>query len=349
MSRILFAVLCCIFLNGHASAAQYINAGDAHVAQMGRVENTAQGAVRFSYPGVSFFVDLEGSKLSIEASSTGKDTFLEVIVDGGPAKSLRLSNALQTVTLMSEAKIGHHRVELIHSSETWHGIATIKGWQTDGQFLAAPILPARKILVLGDSVSCGEAIERDAGLTKTSAWWKPRLSYGMLTAQAFQAQVQLVCYGGRGLLSSWNGSTSDLNLPDFLSLTIPDAAHPVSWDAKRYVADVILVAIGTNDFSAGIPKREEYIAAYVKLLLTLLSDYPQAQIAVTEGAILNGKNKEAMIGFLAESVHRLQNPRIHQLASQYYPGDERDGHPSKEQHRMMANDLIVQFKTMMNW
>lgn len=349
MSRILFAVLFCIFLNDYASAAQYINADDAHVAQMGRIDNTAQGAVRFSYPGVSFFVDVEGSNLSIEALSSGKDTFLEVIVDGGPAQPLRLSDTLQTVTLMSKVEAGRHHIELIHRSETWHGIATIKGWQTDGQFLAAPILPARKILILGDSVSCGEAIARDAGQSKTSAWWNPRLSYGMLTAQALRAQVQLVCYGGRGLLRSWNGNTNDLNLPDFLSLTIPDPDHPVQWDAKLYAADVILVAIGTNDFSSGIPESEKYIAAYMKLLKTLLMDYPHAQIGITEGAILNGKNKEAMIGFLAESAHRLQNRRIHQLASQYYPGDERDGHPSKEQHNMMANALIAQLKTMMDW
>lgn len=347
----LFALFCCVTTCSaiNANAAERILANDARVAQMGRVEETTDAAVRFSYPGVSFRVELEGSSLSIEASGTGKETFLEVSVDGAPAQALHLSNTLQSFPLMTQASSGRHSVEVMQRSETWQGISSIQSWQTDGKFLAAPVLPSRRILLLGDSVSCGAAIGREPGQANVSFWGIPRLSYGMLAAQTLQAQVQLVCYGGRGLLRSWNGNTDDLNLPDFFALTIPDAAHPVQWDARRYPADVILVAIGTNDFTVGTPEREKYVATYVRLLQRLLVDYPQAQIGITEGAILNGKNKEAMIGFLAESAQRLQNPRVHQLVSQYHPGDARDAHPTEAQHRLMANDLIAQLRKMMDW
>jgi hypothetical protein len=36
-----------------------------------------------------------------------------------------------------------------------------------------------------------------------------RASYGMLMAKQLNAQVQLVCYGGRGLVRTWDGKTND--------------------------------------------------------------------------------------------------------------------------------------------
>src|SRR5690606_40119588 len=67
------------------------------------------------------------------------------------------------------------------------------------------------VLSLHDAlpISCGEAIERTAECKKDTSWWNPRRSYGMLAAQALDAQVHLVCFGGRGLIRSWNGKTDE--------------------------------------------------------------------------------------------------------------------------------------------
>src|SRR5690606_12198664 len=108
----------------------------------------------------------------------------------------------------------------------------------------------------------------------------------MLTAKALDAQVHLVCFGGRGLIRSWNGKTDEQNLPDYFEYAIADAHNPVAWDHSRYSPDLILSAIGTNDFSQGIPDREDYINAYTKLAYRLLDVHPQAKIVLTEGAIL---------------------------------------------------------------
>lgn len=322
---------------------------DSHVAAMGRLEKTSDNSARFGYPGVSFFVAFEGKELNLTARSSGDQSHLEVRVDNQAPQVLKLSSAPAIINLVKSDTTSKHQVVIVHRGETWHGLVTLQSLSTDGKFLPAPILPKRKILVLGDSVTCGEAVERIADGKKNSSWWNPSLSYGMLTAKALNAQVQLVCMGGHGLIRSWDGKTNELNLPDYYELTIADQSNPAKWDQTQYQPDLIVSAIGTNDFSKGIPDRETYINAYVKLLLKLLADHKHAQIVLTEGAILNGDSKAALTDYLHEAIKRTADTRVHYAASNYYPGDKTDAHPTKEQHAAMAKDLTAEVKKVMKW
>ena len=319
------------------------------VATMGRTEKASDGSIRFSYPGVSLWVNFEGKSLAMDVQSSGDQSYLEIIVDAGEPKVVKLSSSVISLRLVSEAVAKKHSVEIIHRSETWHGVIRLKQFTTDGKFLAPPRLPKRKMLVLGDSVTCGEAIDRLEGEKKNTRWWNPRLSYGMLAAQALNAQVQLVCMGGHGLIRTWDGKTNELNLPDYYQLTIPDQANPVKWDQHHYEPDVIVSAIGTNDFSKDIPDRETYVNTYVKFVSTLLSDHKHAQVVLTEGAILSGEKKAALIDYIAETVKRINNKRLHIATSTHYPGDNIDAHPTKAQHAAMAKDLVPQLKAIMGW
>lgn len=326
-----------------------ITAADAHVARMGRSEVNEDGSVRFGYPGVSFYMAFEGSRLSMEAEATANRNFIDVIVDGGEPRKMNLPNRKQAVTLFEADKPGLHRVEIVNRSETWHGIATLRSFDTDGEWKSAPELPKRKLLVLGDSITCGEAIDRVPGTKKDPSWWNPRASYGMLMARELDSQVQLVCYGGRGLVRTWDNKTDEMNLIDYYQLAVADKTHPAQWDQKAYQPDVIVSAIGTNDMAPGIVARESYVAAYVKLVQTLLKDHPRAQIMLTEGGILSGEKQAALTAYIAETVSRVGNARVHAIASTGYPGDATDGHPTKEQNVEIAQDLLPQIRAIMRW
>jgi lysophospholipase L1-like esterase len=326
-----------------------ITAADAHVARMGRTEVSDDGGVRFGYPGVSFYLSFEGTRFDVTADASGDRNYLDVIIDGGEPRKLHLEKGVQTLTLFKADKPAMHRVEIVNRSETWHGTATLRSFDTDGEWRQVPQLPQRKLLLLGDSITCGEAIDRVPGTKKDPSWWNPRASYGMLMAHELNAQVQLVCYGGRGLVRTWDNKTDDLNLIDYYQLAIADKAHPVPWDQEAYQPDVIVGAIGTNDMAPGIPERESYVAAYLKLVRTLLKDHPCAQIMLTEGGILSGEKQAALTGYIAETVQRVGDPRVHAIASTGYPGDVTDGHPTREQNVKIANDLLPQIRAIMHW
>lgn len=331
-----------------STMAASIGAADPHIARMGRTDTGADGAVRFAYPGVSFYLNFEGTRLSVDADTSGENSYLDVIVDG-VARKVRLADGKQTVVLVDGAAAGPHTVEIVNRSETWHGTAALLRFDTDGTWSKPPTLPERKMLILGDSITCGEAIDRVPGAKKEPSWWNARASYGMIMARELRAQVQLVCYGGRGLVRSWDNKTEDLNLPDYYRLAIADKDRPVQWDQRGYRPDVIISAIGTNDFNPGIPDREQYVGTYVRFVQTLLKDHPQSQIMLTEGALLTGEKKRELVEYIVETVRLVGDKRVHAIASQAYPGDADDGHPTKEQNVGIANDLLPQVRALMRW
>lgn len=328
----------------------HLYANDTMISHTGRTHTNADQSLTFGFPGVSFVTEVEGSYLSASMQSSGGNSWVDIIVDAGAAKTVKLGPQLQTIELFNFPTSARHRVEIIHRSENWHGSVTIKEFSLTGEgFFPAAKLPKRKMLILGDSVTCGEAIDRVAGEQKNTRWWNARESYGMLTAKALNTQVNLVCWGGRGLIRSWNGKTDEANLPDFYEYAVGDNNPAMKWDHTQYQPDLIVSAIGTNDFSPGIPDREAYVTAYVKLINKLLTNHPQAHIAITEGAILNGEKKAALIDYIREAISRVNNAHVHQVTSNHYPGDSQDAHPTREQHAAMAKDLTPQLKALMDW
>jgi lysophospholipase L1-like esterase len=338
----------CLCLPG-AGAAEAVAAGGTGVAWMGRTVASAGGGERFAYPGVSAFIRFEGRELVLDASSTGDRSYLDVIVDGALAQTIHLSPSRASYRLVDGASSGPRTVQVQHRSETWHGIVTLHGFGTDGRVLAPPSLPSRRVLFLGDSVTCGEALERTPPGPKQPVWWNPRLSYGMLAGAALGAQVQLVCHGGRGLVRSWNGRTDEFNLPRFYGLAIASPDAPVPWDQRQYAPDLVVSAIGTNDFNQGIPDRAQYVSAYVAFVRTLLRDHPRATIVLTEGAILDGDKKAALAAYITETIARTGSPRVHHIPSRHYPGVALDALPIRDQHRQMADDLAPALQKLMSW
>ena len=348
MRRRVLAVACSLLLAGAGASGMELNATYAHIARMGRMVEQADGSVKFGYPGVRLTFMFTGTSLALDAWSSGDKSYLEAVIDGGAAQLIDVRRERARFVLLADGTPGPHRVEIMHRSETWHGVVTLAGFQIDGKPGPAPHLPSRKMLVLGDSVTCAEGVERMSGEAKNSRWWDPRHSYGMLTAEALNAQVQLVCHGGRGLVRSWNGRTDEANLPDYYQYAIADAAK-VRWDQRRYDPDLIVSAIGTNDFTAGIPEREAYVSTYAALVRTLLREHRHARIVLTEGAILSGERKAALTGYLDETVKRVGSKRVSVAHSGYHAGDASDGHPTGAQHAEMAQELIPQLKAVMGW
>ncbi|WEF33626.1 bifunctional acetylxylan esterase/glucomannan deacetylase AxeC2 [Pseudoduganella chitinolytica] len=334
--------------SGAAHAAETAPATDKRIAHMGRTVASTEGAVRFAYPGVSVFLRFEGKTLALDAASTGDKSWLDVIVDGA-VRTIHVAPEGGRYVLVDEAQPAPHTVQVLHRSETWHGTVTLRGFTTDGRFAAAPALPARRLMFLGDSVTCGEALERTPPGPKQAVWWNPRVSYGMLAAEALGAQVHLVCHGGRGLVRSWNNRTDEFNLGRLYQLAIADPARPEPWDQRRYAPDLIVSAIGTNDFNPGIPERAGYVAKYVELVRTLLRDHPRARIVLTEGAILDGEKKAALRGYIDATIREVGDPRVSSVVSRHYPGDAADAHPTRAQHAAMAADLVPQLRAVMGW
>lgn len=333
---------------------------DERVAIMGRSALLPNNSVRIGYPGVTARVAFEGTSVSLDVHASTDASRLGVTVDAGDERMIRLKAGEQRVVLAQYLPAGAHVVSVVHRTETWQGIIELGRFTLDdgGHFLARPPERQRRLLVIGDSVTCGEAIARTPDCKKNPDWWDPSASYGALAARSLNADVHLVCYGGRGLIRDWQGRRDVLNAPQFFELAVPDPAAPIAWDSSRYTPDVIVVSLGTNDFNLAIgplPTSDEYVPPYIAFVRTLRQHHPHAIVLLTEGAIVNDQadpnrpQKTVLRGYLAEVERALGDANVHRIDSTFHPGDACDAHPTREQHQEMASELASEVRRIAGW
>ena len=356
------------FLLAAGCAPRLVRPSDARIAVMGRVDRGDDSHWRVGYPGVTFRVLFQGSTLRLRAGCTTAACRLDVSVDGVEPRVVRLSKGDSELALAEGLPAGAHTVEIVQRTEAWQGILSVRGFVApQGTILPAPAWPGRRLLFIGDSVTCGEAIDRNAGgdcviKREPAAGENGGRSYGMLLARALSAQAHLVCYGGRGLIRDWRGRRDVANGPRIFDLAVADDRPRAFWDHAGYTPDVVVVSLGTNDFNLDLgdfPAREEFVAAYVALVRAIRAHYPAAAILLTEGAIVSDQQddhripqrpqKTVLREYLAETARRLADPRVTVFPSQHYPGDACNPHPTREQHAAMARDLEPVIRRQAGW
>jgi lysophospholipase L1-like esterase len=303
---------------------------------------------------------MEGTSLAMRVTCPTPSSHIAVLVDGEPPRIVRLPKGESFVALADGLAPGTHAVDVVHRTETWQGIVTVHGFvlKAGGNLLPPLPWPDRRMLFIGDSVTCGEGIDRRADCKKEPSSWNAYLSFGMVLARALDAQAHLVSYGGRGLIRDWQGRRDVLNAPQFFDLAIADEKVPLAWDHAAYRPDAVVVSLGTNDFNlalGALPAREEYTMAYVAFVRKIRSVHPDAHIFVTEGAIVNDETdpkrpqRTVLREYIAETARRLGDAKVHVVRSQRYPGDACDSHPTREQHAKMARDLEPVIRQTMGW
>lgn len=228
---------------------------------------------------------------------------------------------------------------------TVHGIILDPGAKME----EAPVLPARKLMVIGDSVSAGEVSEAVAYTARpdpeghegyySNSWY----SYSWLAARMLNAELHDIAQGGAALLdgTGWFDPGME-SIYDKLKY-YPDTAHSVSWDMSRYVPHVIVVAVGQNDNHPEDYMKEDYDSdksrhwrtRYGEFIAGLRALYPKALIVCTTTILGHDASWDRAIG---EAVDGLNDPRISHFM---YTGNgaATPGHIRIPEAEVMAREL----------
>ena len=334
-----------------------VTAADPRIQVMGRSAVSDDNARIVGYPGVTFQLRSNAERVTLFGKSEYGNSYFSVQIDDQPERLIKLPAKAEDIVLL-EGNTNHkeHTITLLHRSETWHGISTLYDFTLHhGELLTPPTLAKRKLLIIGDSITCGQAADRQANLDKDACqtgnhWWGARQSYGMLLADKLNTQVQLVCYGGKGLVRTWQGVSDGVNAPEFYDYAVPKDGQLLPWDQSQYHPDLAIIALGTNDFSAsaGTPPAESlYVERYNSFIQKIQKDHGNIPVVITDGPLLNGQTKSLLQGYLQKVES--QNSNVHFIAANTYPGDSCEFHPNAEQHSAIANDLTPVIKNIMAW
>jgi lysophospholipase L1-like esterase len=339
---------------------------DPRIVLLGRVDKTDPAAPRFGFPGSGWAIRFTGSSVTMGVDSNSATSALTLVLDGKqlPPEILQQGHNLFEVrapaTVWDSSQVAH-TLQVHKRTETWQGVITFRGLTMGGStLLSAPQLPRRRLMFVGDSVTCGTGVNYDATCKNpvTDPSSDAYDSYGMVLGRRLDAQAQLVCYGGRGLERDYRGlgvADGVLNAPQFLDLAIAiddpkktGALNP-TWNAASYTPDAILVSLGTNDFNLQSTKpldASQFVADYAALLKRLRAEYPQTVILGTEGAIVINP---LLRQYIKQAVAKVHDPKILWTQSHHYPGNGCDPHPSREQHVHMAEDFEVVLREELGW
>jgi len=323
------------------------NARSDLLSYEGRTAKMPDGAVRLGFPGVVLRTRFRGARLVLKSTASSDTQWVDIIVDGGDPKTVRLQKGAQDLTLY-DAAFGEHTIEVARRNESWEGVWDIVSAEAPGgRLLPAPQLPKRKLLFIGDSITCGAVSD----VARTDPTQDLRMdngqkSFGKVLARRLDAQCHLVSYGGRGLIRDWQGIRDTRNAPQFYELAAPDEPA-MPWNPADYVPDAIGVMLGTNDFNQGIPDQNEFINAYVQFIQKIRRDAPRASVLLMDSPMVTDGDlpKRTVLGaYIGDVVRRLNSKSVVHAPVKHYPGRPVNAHPIAEEHIAIATGLEPLFR-----
>ena len=358
-SASLLLLILVVATTAHAQLSQaQISINDPHLRLIGRTDDRDSAHPRLAYPATGLEFRFKGTGATLQLTADTPNSALTIVIDHKAPTLEILKSGANTVALGSNLDDLAHTVEIYKRTETWQGILTLEGiaLSPGATLLDLPPRPQRKLIFVGDSVTCGVGIDNNAQCTHD-----PQLpdinayeSYGMLLGRRLDAETQLVCYGGRGLERDYRGLTiadNVVNIPQFFTLAIPSdkSEGRVEWDPDRFQPDAILMSIGTNDMNLQKTKpldEPTWVADYVAFLRRVRQLYPRSLIFVTEGSITTDPLLARMV---QRATAQSLDSRVIYTPSQHYPGLPCNGHPTGIQHRHMADDFEPVLRRALNW
>lgn len=243
-------------------------------------------------------------------------------------------------------------VQLIHLSEASSGAIGLRGITVESD-AEVPVAPTDthdlSIAFVGDSITCAYGVEAssndDSYKTTTQNFMK---SYAYLTAQELGADYETVCYSGYGVVSGWSGDgerNEGMLLPPLYELVVE--GHKQTWDFALHPRDVVVVNLGTNDFTytgTDEARMREFSQGYAALLDRIRELNPESLIVCTIGTMWGS---EALYPAVEQAVEnhasRTGDSRVICYLSE--PIDETtdtvvlNGHPDEEGQRKIAQAL----------
>ncbi|MDP3131153.1 MAG: SGNH/GDSL hydrolase family protein, partial [Bacillota bacterium] len=271
---------------------------------------TLSGRRYFWNTASGFDVSFDGTELkatfyATNTGVTGKHPFLVILLDGeeDPTKgiTIELTQGQAEYTLVSELEDGPHTVKVLKRSEAQDSDTAVLQVVTDGKFLAPTPVKTFKIQYIGASTSVGYGDLGPANDPKTTDNSNGLLCYTYLTSYLLDAETSIFASSGWGITRGWNTSgqvSATQSIPAAYEYYATNAQNyvvttPGQWDHSDYQPDVIVLALGGNDFSssnyaslsaaAQLEFRNAVTDAYVAFITALRAYHPDAYIILVYG------------------------------------------------------------------
>lgn len=346
-------------------------ADDSNVNVIGRslmMNNTRYlgyscSAIEFEFTGTKVEADIWTDSDTLE---TELKAWVAVFVNDEELPVKRFSLEKNGIYLLYEgAKPQTTKIRLVKYSEAAFGKIGIRSIRIDSDQPPRPTKKkSRRIEFIGNSITCGYGNEGiwnvDTFQTSQENPWE---AYAALTARKLEADYQLVCWSGIGIISNYTEqevpNTTEWLMPQLYPYTdratdqVLGNTEPEVWKNERFDPDCIVINLGTNDssYTKNINERVEAFGnRYYEFVREVRNKNPRSKILCTLGAM--GQDLCEAIRQQVERMNSEGDDNVHFMdfdVQREEDGIGTDWHPSKATHRKMAVKLTDKLKTIMNW
>lgn len=353
MKRLLPIVLLLIVCSAYGAV---IPASDSKVTYTGRTL-AAGDSVSFDWSGTQVLVKFKGTSLRMDCFQEGADWF-NVWIDKAPVaiEDSRFKNEAgqREVVICSGLRKGVHEVTIQKRTEGGQGRITIAGFETDGEFLGTDRPHSRHIEFIGDSYTCGFGTEA----ASTREPFRPEeencnLTYAAIAGRYFDADINLVSHSGLGVVRNFNDNSPESTMLDKYSQVFDCHSTDLVWDAAAsgIKPDIVVIYLGTNDFSRGKqPTIEKWTDGYRKLIAKVRDNYgggvPILCVSSRLNPLMHYYVETAVQSCGFDNVHWTSiQTDVHNVTSDMGAS----GHPNYSGHRKVAACMIPYISTVTGW
>lgn len=336
---------------------KFIGAENPNIRYIGRINSSNKFAPMMAYPGSSIQACFTGTSISMKMKPNSG--YFMVGIDNENYHKIHFTERDSIIRIAKGLKDGRHFIEAMLVTEEYEEQPEFYGFyiDRDAELIDMGNDNRHSIEFIGNSMTCGYGTEATDGTIK----YDPSNSnffytYAAITTRELNARPMVVARSGIGVYRNYDGNIEgdENTMPQWYDYTLIYDDSQL-WDTSGNIPDVLCINLGTNDFSTTGCNVELYRENYEKFVRHLRLLYPKTKIVMLSGCMLDGKALEQQQLALNAIYDKLKSEgdknvyRFNFSPQNGNLGYGADYHPSKAQHRKMANELIPYLRSITNW
>lgn len=334
----------------------------AKLKPYGRFRFTSAQKLELISSAVHFGFSFEGNSCALYTSipDVNGHNYLQYELDGVYQKRILVSGKSTEPILINAPTSGKHQIWIYKATEAHTGPIFISKIVAE----KVKVLPNPKkplIEFIGNSITCGAAADASEFPCGTGVYHDQHnayMAYGPSVSRALNVNFMLSSVSGIGIYRNWNSDGP--TMPQVYENIDFQLQQTQKWNFKTYRPKIVSIALGTNDFSTGdgkTPRKpfdaDAFINTYIKFVQVVKAKYPNAQIALLSSPMVKGASRsvlEQCITSVKEKIDAIY-PSSKPVATFFFePMEARGcgGHPSVEDHQILAAQLKPFFQKLLN-
>lgn len=338
---------------------KFVAPNDSALGYVGRFDFSNPQQVRYDWSGTQIRFRFTGKKLAFSLRG-GERNYFDVLVDSLPAQII--SSIKDSVIRISlSLKRGEHSCVLYKRTEGGMGQTVFYGVYVGKKAAVMPWLkiPTRRIEFIGNSITCGYGTEGKS----QSERFRPDTennykSYAAIMARAFNADFTVIAHSGLGVVRNYNDTAKISTRLAPMTARLEQAMDidsSVRWEMTKNRPQVVVVNLGTNDFSTHpFPDRDVFEKVYADMITKIRKYYGNIPIFCVTGPMID----EPCASYVKEMVENYKSSMKDNQV--YYVGIPvalmdpdldlgSDHHPNYLGQKKMAAHVLPVIASVLKW